>query len=261
MRMVFLKSTVLPLGVCNRPSSRTCSSTLNTPVGLFSTRRRAPPRGFRRTASRQLAALPVAHVSPGGAPMSRDTANFSIYSDMSMRTRLLSSSNRASARALGQLRLACRCKNFQEQEGADGAVGVLNSGPAPLNGLGDGPARLCPGPPPGGRVRSRVRSFFPPPWTSLATGMPVHRSTNFGDFSSVTLSRSMLDLGVLGDLVLRLQAALGLGQAAVLPARRPLQIALLGLGFGGSAPRICSRSQAAPGRWRFSSFSHWAFLS
>src|SRR5216110_1994704 len=42
---------------------------------------------------------------PGGAPISRDTACFSMYSDMSMRTMLCSSSNRnsASARAVSVL--------------------------------------------------------------------------------------------------------------------------------------------------------------
>ena len=52
IRIVFLKSTVLPVESVIRPSSRTCSRTLNTSGCAFSTSsKRTTEYGLRRTAS------------------------------------------------------------------------------------------------------------------------------------------------------------------------------------------------------------------
>ena len=99
IRIVFLKSTVRPCESVIRPSSSTCRSTLNTSGCAFSTSSKSTTEyGFLRTAS--VSWPPSSYPTyPGGAPIRRDTEYFSIYSLISIRTILFSSSNRFSASA------------------------------------------------------------------------------------------------------------------------------------------------------------------
>ena len=97
--IVFLKSTVLPCESVIRPSSSTCNSTLNTSGCAFSTSSNSTTEyGFLRTAS--VSCPPSSYPTyPGGAPIKRETEYFSIYSLISRRTMLDSSSNRLAASA------------------------------------------------------------------------------------------------------------------------------------------------------------------
>src|SRR5438128_1904961 len=85
MMTVFLKSTVRPCPSVSRPSSSTCSSTLNTSGCAFSTSSRSTTQyGRRRTAS--VSAPPSSYPTyPGGAPISLATECFSPYSPLSIR--------------------------------------------------------------------------------------------------------------------------------------------------------------------------------
>ena len=91
IRIVFLKSTVFPVESVIRPSSSTWSSTLNTSGCAFSTSsNRTTQYGFLRTAS--VSWPPSSYPTyPGGAPIRRDTECFSMYSLISIRTMLFSS--------------------------------------------------------------------------------------------------------------------------------------------------------------------------
>ena len=95
--IVFLKSTVLPCESVIRPSSRTCSNTLNTSGCAFSiSSNNTTEYGLLLTAS--VSCPPSSYPTyPGGAPINLDTEYFSIYSDISILTILCSSSNNASA--------------------------------------------------------------------------------------------------------------------------------------------------------------------
>src|SRR6267143_394939 len=83
---VLRKSTVRPCESVSRPSSRICSRMLNTSGCAFSiSSNRITEYGRRRIAS--VSCPPSSYPTyPGGAPISRATACFSMYSDMSMRT-------------------------------------------------------------------------------------------------------------------------------------------------------------------------------
>ena len=97
MRIVFLKLTVLPLLSVSLPSSITWSRRLNTSGCAFSISSKSTTQyGLRLT--RSLSWPPSSNPTyPGGAPMSLDTLNFSMYSLMSSLTILSSESNRYSA--------------------------------------------------------------------------------------------------------------------------------------------------------------------
>mmetsp|Transcript_8800 Transcript_8800/g.29333 ORF Transcript_8800/g.29333 Transcript_8800/m.29333 type:complete len:220 (-) Transcript_8800:913-1572(-) len=100
MMMQFLKETSRPCESVTRPSSRTCSKTLNTSACAFSVSSKSTTLyGRRRTAS--VSCPPSSNPTyPGGAPINRETACFSIYSDMSIRTIASSVLNRNVARVL-----------------------------------------------------------------------------------------------------------------------------------------------------------------
>ena len=66
----------------------------------------------------------------------RLTACFSMYSLMSMRTMFFSSSNRNSASARGELRLA-DARRAEQQERAQGPRGLLQAGARAAHGLAD----------------------------------------------------------------------------------------------------------------------------
>ena len=68
--------------------------------------------------------------------MSRETEYFSMYSLMSIRTMFFSLVEQGFRQRLGQFRLA-HAGGTQEQEGADGTVGVLDTGTAAEDGLAD----------------------------------------------------------------------------------------------------------------------------
>ena len=187
IRIVFLKSTVLPWESVIRPSSSTCKSTLNTSGCAFSTSsKRTTEYGFLRTAS--VSCPPSSYPTyPGGAPISLDTEYFSIYSLMSMRTILLSSSKSWLANALASSVFPTPVgpKNRKEPIGFVGSLipalerimaSVTSSTPSscPITLLWSSSARLS--------VLLRSLSF------NFATGMPVQRETIFPISSSVTLS-------------------------------------------------------------------------
>ena len=124
--------------------------------------------------------------------MRRETEYFSIYSLMSMRTMFFSLVEQGLRQGFGQLRLA-HASGAQEQEGANGTVGVLDAGTAAEDGLTDpvngfvladdsSDAECRPG-----AAASPVR-----PPSSFATGMPVQRSMMRAISPSVTRSRSRL---------------------------------------------------------------------
>mmetsp|Transcript_44189 Transcript_44189/g.70995 ORF Transcript_44189/g.70995 Transcript_44189/m.70995 type:complete len:238 (+) Transcript_44189:485-1198(+) len=95
---VLVKSTTRPWPSVNRPSSKTCNSTLKTRVCAFSTSsKRTTAYGLRRTAS--VSCPPVSCPTyPGGAPINRATECCSMYSDMSIRIISFSLSKSSSAR-------------------------------------------------------------------------------------------------------------------------------------------------------------------
>ena len=100
MITVLRKSTVRPWPSVSRPSSSTCSSTLNTSGCAFSTSSSSTTRRAGGAPPRSGSRPPRSRHSPGGAPIRRATECFSMNSDMSMRTMASSVSNRNSASAL-----------------------------------------------------------------------------------------------------------------------------------------------------------------
>ena len=91
--IVFLKSTVLPFESVARPSSKICNNKFNTSGCAFSiSSNKTILYGFLLTAS--VNCPPSSYPTyPGGEPINLDTLNFSIYSDISILTICLSSSN------------------------------------------------------------------------------------------------------------------------------------------------------------------------
>ena len=100
MITVFLKSTTCPCESVILPSSSTCSKMLNTSGCAFSiSSNRITLYGLRLTAS--VSCPPSSYPTyPGGAPTSRETECFSMYSLMSIRIMFSSVSKSASARVL-----------------------------------------------------------------------------------------------------------------------------------------------------------------
>ena len=92
--IVFLKSTFRPRLSVNCPSSNNCNRMLNTSGWAFSiSSSNTTEYGLRRTFS--VNCPPSSYPTyPGGAPTSRDTANFSMYSLMSIRINASSVSNK-----------------------------------------------------------------------------------------------------------------------------------------------------------------------
>ena len=116
------------LAVGQRPSVEDLQSTLKTSGCAFSISSRRSPGTAVGVRPRQLAALLVSRHN-GGAPRSRLTANFSMYSLMSIRTSAFSSSNRTSASAR-PLSLADAGRP-RKHERTDRPAGVLEPGPRP----------------------------------------------------------------------------------------------------------------------------------
>ncbi len=125
---------------------------------------------------------------PGGAPTSRETANFSMYSDMSSRTIAFSSSNSSCASALASSVLPTpvgpRKRNAptgrfafftpaRERSTASATACTAASWPI---------TRRC-------SVSASRTSFSRSPSTSFATGTPLQRDTTSAISSAVTSSR------------------------------------------------------------------------
>ena len=124
IKIVFLKSTVRPWESVIRPSSSTCSNTLKTSGCAFSISSKSTTEyGFLLTAS--VSCPPSSYPTyPGGAPISLDTEYFSMYSLISIRTMLFSSSNRlwASAFASSVLPTPVGPRNRKEPIGFVGSL-------------------------------------------------------------------------------------------------------------------------------------------
>ncbi len=127
---------------------------------------------------------------PGGAPTSRETENFSPYSDMSMRTMACSSSKRNSASALASSVLPTPVgpRNRNEPVGRLGSLRPARERRTESATVAT--ARFCP------MMRlpssaSRLSSFSVSPCMSLPTGMPVHAEITAAMSSSVTCSFTM----------------------------------------------------------------------
>jgi hypothetical protein len=133
---------------------------------------RTPAHSFR-----QLSAFLVTRRNPGGAPIMRATACFSMYSDMSRRIIARSSSNKnsANARAVSVLPTPVGPK---EDERADRAIRILQAGAGASDGIGDRGKRLFltdQRDPPGVSPSSPASAFRPS--SIRETGMPVHLAT------------------------------------------------------------------------------------
>ena len=191
IRIVFLKSTVFPVESVIRPSSSTWSSTLNTSGCAFSTSsNRTTQYGFLRTAS--VSWPPSSYPTyPGGAPIRRDTECFSMYSLISIRTMLFSSSNRLSASALASSVLPTPVgpRNRKEPIGFVGSlipaleritasVTFVTASSCPMTRLW--------------RISSIWSVLLLSLSVNLATGMPVHLEIILAISSSVTLSCTRL---------------------------------------------------------------------
>ena len=191
IRIVFLKSTVLPCESVIRPSSNTCRSTLNTSGWAFSiSSNNTTLYGLRRTAS--VSWPPSSYPTyPGGAPIRRDTEYFSMYSLISIRTIFCSSSNRVAASVLASSVLPTPVgpRNRNEPIGLDGSLipaferrmaSVTRRTPSfwPMT-------RLC-------SSSSRPSSFVLSPSVSFVTGIPVQREMILAISSSVTASWTRL---------------------------------------------------------------------
>ena len=191
IRIVFLKSTVLPFESVIRPSSSTCNSTLNTSGCAFSTSsKRTTEYGFRLTAS--VSCPPSSYPTyPGGAPISRATLCFSMYSLISIRTMFASLSNNAAASdfASSVLPTPVGPRNKNDPIGFVGSL--IPAFERMMESLTNCTAtscpttRLCNSSP---RCKVLLRSLS----VSFATGIPVHFATIFAISSSVTHSCTRL---------------------------------------------------------------------
>ena len=185
--IVFLKSTVRPCESVIRPSSSTCNSTLKTSGCAFSTSsNRTTEYGFLRTAS--VSWPPSSYPTyPGGAPIRRDTEYFSMYSLISRRTMLDSSSNRlaASAFASSVLPTPVGPKNRNEP------IGLVGSLIPALERIIASVTLVTPSSWPTTRLwssSSRCSVLFRSLSLNFATGIPVQREMIFAISSSVTFS-------------------------------------------------------------------------
>ena len=189
--IVFLKSTVLPCESVILPSSSTCKSTLNTSGWAFSiSSNNTTEYGFLLTAS--VSWPPSSYPTyPGGAPIRRDTEYFSIYSDISSLTILLSSSKRLSANALASSVLPTPVgpKNKNEPIGFVGSLIPafdLIIASVTLVTPSSWPTTLL------WSKSSRWSVFSLSVSLNLATGIPVHLEIIFAISSSVTLLSTSL---------------------------------------------------------------------
>ena len=191
IRMVFLKSTVLPWESVIRPSSSTWRSTLNTSGCAFSISSNSTTLyGLRRTAS--VSWPPSSYPTyPGGAPIRRDTEYFSMYSLISIRTIFCSSSNSVAARVFASSVLPTPVGPRKRNE----PIGLVGSLIPALERRIASVTRRTPSSCPITRLcssSSRPRSFVLSPSVSLVTGMPVQREMILAISSSVTASCTKL---------------------------------------------------------------------
>ena len=191
MIMVFLKSTVFPRESVIRPSSSTCNNTLNTSGCAFSISSKSTTEyGFLLTAS--VSWPPSSYPTyPGGAPIRRLTENFSIYSLISSRTILLSSSNKASAKlfASSVLPTPVGPRNRKEPIGLFGslmpAFDLWMASQTFVTPSSWPITRSC-------NILSRCRVFCFSDSFSFATGILVQREIILAISSSVTASWTRL---------------------------------------------------------------------
>ncbi len=176
----------------------------------------------------ELAALLVADVARAARRPGAETVCFSMYSLMSMRTMARSSSKRNSASARASSVLPTPV-GPEEEERADGPVGVRQAGPAAPDGVGHRRDRLVLADDPRRAGASSMRtSFSTSPSISRVTGTPVQRLTTSATSSASTSSfkkrwLAWSSASACGGL---LDPALEVGQLAVADRRGPGQVAL-----------------------------------
>ena len=185
--MVFLKSTVRPCESVIRPSSNTCNNTLKTSGWAFSTSsNKTTEYGFLRTAS--VSWPPSSYPTyPGGAPIRRDTEYFSIYSLISSRTILDSSSNRLAASALASSVFPTPVGPRKRKE----PIGFVGSLIPAFERMIASVTFVTPSSCPTTRLcssSSRCNVLFRSLSLNFATGIPVQREIIFAISSSVTFS-------------------------------------------------------------------------
>ena len=239
------KSTVRPWPSVRRPSSSTCSSTLNTSGCAFSISSNSTTV-VRPAAHRlgELAALVVADVAGRRADQAGHACASPCTRDMSMRIIARSSSNRnsASARASSVLPTPVGPRNRNEPIGR---FGIAEAGPPAPHGVGhrvDGVVLA--------HHALREPLLHPhqlldlAPRAGASTGMPVHFATVAAMSSSLTSSRSIRPpLTLDGELASSSrQLAARTGSDAEAQLGRPVEIArALGLGH-----RLARRPRRPP---------------
>mmetsp|Transcript_30329 Transcript_30329/g.75348 ORF Transcript_30329/g.75348 Transcript_30329/m.75348 type:complete len:441 (-) Transcript_30329:1174-2496(-) len=187
MMRLLRKLTVRPCVSVTCPSSSTCSSTLKTSTCAFSISSKSTTEyGFWRTAS--VSIPPSSYpMYPGGAPMSRATECFSMYSLMSRRMSAPSVLNRYAAKALASSVLPTPVgpRNMKDATGPLGsdrsARERCTASATEVTACSCPMTRRCSSP-------SSCSSFAFSDATSLATGTPVHLLTTAAMSTSVTSS-------------------------------------------------------------------------
>ena len=177
-----------------------------------------------------------------------------MYSDMSMRIRLSSFSNRYCGQGAGQLGLA-DAGRAQEDERADGPLGVLQAGARAADGLGDGDDGLVLADDPLVQLvlhAEAASASRPPPGGD--TGMPVIEKTICGDLVLVHRAAwrpCAVSCQLLVQLARRcssssLLAALQLVRLVVLPVvRQAVQLLLDGVQLDLGVAQVLRRHGAA----------------
>mmetsp|Transcript_24046 Transcript_24046/g.81225 ORF Transcript_24046/g.81225 Transcript_24046/m.81225 type:complete len:496 (+) Transcript_24046:282-1769(+) len=188
MMIVFLKLTVRPCPSVMRPSSRTCSSTLNTSGCALSTSSKSTTEyGLRRTASANWP--PSSYPTyPGGAPSSRETLSCDMYSDMSIRTIASSESKSASATAFASSVLPTPVgpRNMSDAVGLSGSLSPARDrwiASATASTASSCPATRC------RSWSASMRIFCASVANIFLSGTPVHCDTTAATSSSPTVVR------------------------------------------------------------------------
>ena len=197
---VLRKSTVRPCPSVSRPSSSTCSSTLNTSGCAFSTSS-SRITAVRPAAHRlgEIAAFLVTDVARRRADQPRDRVLLHELGHVDAHHRLFGVEQELGER-LAQLGLA-DAGGTQEQERAVRPVRIGQPGARAADRIRDDRARPRPGRRRAWRSASSMRSSFSfSPSSIFETGMPVHFETTSAISSSVTLLRTQLGVLALGLL-------------------------------------------------------------
>ena len=177
MSTVFLKSTVRPWPSVSRPSSRICSSTLKTSGCAFSISSKSTtavgPAAHRLG---ELPALVVADVARRRADEPGDGVLLHVLGHVDADHRVLVVEEELGQR-LGRLGLP-HAGGAEEDEGADGPVGILQAGAGAAHRVRTPPRSPVAGRSPACSSRSSMwTSFSTSPSISRETGMPVHLAT------------------------------------------------------------------------------------